>query len=69
MGRNFSAPKREDKDQWKKVELLWIAGFRFSGSARNHGGPPLPEKLNEVEWFLQDNPKHPFRIAEHIAKK
>jgi len=64
MGRNFSAPKQTDVEQWKKVELLWLAGFRFSGSKRNHGGAPLPEKLREVEDFLKDHPNHPFRLAE-----
>jgi hypothetical protein len=64
MGRNFSAPKRTDIEQWKKVELLWLAGFRFSGSGRAEGVPPLPERLSEVEQFLRDNPKHPSRIVK-----
>src|SRR5689334_10506341 len=29
MGRSFRVPRRSDAEQWKKVECLWKAGFRF----------------------------------------
>jgi len=64
MGRNFSAPKRSDRDQWKKVQLLWQAGFRFVGSTASYNAVALPDKLSEVEDFLRNNPRHPFRLAD-----
>ena len=65
MGRSFTAPKTSDTKQWKKVQGLYAAGFRFIGSG-NHGSPPLPTKLSELERFLQDNPKHYLKVATPI---
>ena len=65
MGRNFKAPKKTDKKQWKKVKLLYSAGFRFFGSGM-HDGPQLPEKLCDVEKFINDNQDHPLRVSEPI---
>jgi len=69
MGRNFSAPKKSNLKQWKKVLLLYSEGFRFVGSGM-HDGPKLPEKLSDVEMFLSDNPHHPLKIAapDHTLK-
>ena len=64
MGRNFSAPKKSDADQWKKVEALWHAGFRFVGSVKNYDAEPMPDNLRDVEEFIRENPTHPFRIAQ-----
>jgi hypothetical protein len=53
MGRSFRAPRRTDFDQWRKVEILWEAGYRFT-SYRGPAGP-LPETLKEAEAFVRRN--------------
>lgn len=62
MGRSFKAPKRENREQWKKVQKLYALGFRF----HSYGGeyPPLPERLREVNQFVEQHPDHELRIAE-----
>ncbi len=62
MGRYFRAPKRTDLKQWRKVQLLWTAGYRFNGRTK---GPPFPARLSEVEAFIRDNPRHPNRLREY----
>jgi len=62
MGRSFKAPAARDKEQWAKVQALHQAGFRFF-SYRSHDCPPLPSRLAEVEQFIRDNPRHPFRVG------
>lgn len=62
MGRSFTSPKASDIKQWKKVQGLYAAGFRFIGSGHNDS-LPLPTKLSEVERFLQENPKHYLKVA------
>jgi len=62
MGRSFTSPKASDIKQWKKVQGLYAAGFRFIGSG-HHDSLPLPTKLSEVERFLQENPKHYLKVA------
>jgi hypothetical protein len=62
MGRSFRAPKKSNRDQWKKVELLWKNGFRFFSYRRYPDAEPLPSKLSEVAEFIRRNPEHPFRV-------
>lgn len=62
MGRAFKAPKSSDAEQWKKVEALWRAGFRF-WSAWNTDAEPLPSRLREVDDFIRRNPNHPARLV------
>lgn len=62
MGRSFKAPPVKDTEQWAKVQALYQAGFRFF-SYRSTLGPPLPDKLSELEAFIRDNPAHPLRVA------
>jgi hypothetical protein len=62
MGRSFKAPQMRDLDQWAKIEALHKAGFRFF-SYRSVDGPPLPERLAQVEQFIHENPNHPLRVA------
>jgi DNA-directed RNA polymerase subunit RPC12/RpoP len=62
MGRSFKAPKRRDREQWKKVQKLYALGFRFD---RYGGGyPSLPDRLREVDRFVEQYPEHELRIAE-----
>jgi hypothetical protein len=62
MGRSFKAPPAKDTEQWAKVQALYAAGFRFFGY-RSAEGPPLPDRLSEVEEFVRNNPSHPLRVA------
>ena len=64
MGRAFKAPKKTDHEQWKKVEALWRAGFRFPSHTGWREVEPYPERLREVGAFIRDNPKHPFRVVD-----
>ena len=61
MGRTFRAPKKRDDEQWRKVQRLYAYGFRFFGTGRE---PALPERLNEVDQFVVENPDHPLRIGD-----
>jgi hypothetical protein len=61
MGRAFKAPRKADAEQWKKVEALWQAGFRF-WSQWSSEIEPLPKRLREVEDFIKRNPNHPARL-------
>jgi len=65
MGRNFSAPKKEDHKQWRKVQLLYAHGFRFVGSG-NHNGPNIPKTLADVELFLPQG-KTPHKLRLNLA--
>jgi DNA-directed RNA polymerase subunit RPC12/RpoP len=62
MGRAFNAPKRNDDEQWRKVQKLYALGFRF----HRYGGdyPSLPERLREVDRFVEEFPEHELRVAE-----
>ena len=62
MGRSFKAPPAKGLAQWAKVQALFAAGVRFS-SYRSASGPPLPDRLADVEAFIRDNPSHPLRVA------
>ena len=62
MGRSFRPPKKTDVEQWKKIEKLWRAGFRFPRRYRN--APAYPARLKEVDQFIKDNPRHPYRLRE-----
>lgn len=62
MGRSFTAPRKRDLRQWKKVEILWRNGFRFYSYRSYPDAEPLPAKLTEVEGFLQRNIDHPFKL-------
>jgi len=62
MGRTFKAPRRSDVEQWRKVEALWNAGFRFHSYRSHPGAEPLPDRLREVEDFIRRNPVHPLRL-------
>ncbi len=62
MGRAFKAPKHRDDEQWRKVQTLYALGFRF----HRYGGDyePLPERLREVDTFVESYPDHELRVAE-----
>lgn len=62
MGRAFKPPKRSDIEQWKKVESLWRAGFRFIPNTGWRDVEPYPERLREIPAFIENNRDHPFRV-------
>ncbi len=52
MGHDFHAPKKNDKKQWRKVELLYEHGFTYHSCGC--GGPGYrPAKLSEVADFIK----------------
>lgn len=66
MGRAFRAPRREDLDQWRKVELLVRNGFTFYSSAGR-----FPETLSEAKRFVRQERKRSLgeRLAVQIRKR
>jgi hypothetical protein len=62
MGRSFTAPKKADAEQWKKVAALWKAGFRFHSYRSHPNVEKLPKNLKDVADFISRNPNHPFRV-------
>lgn len=66
MGRSFKAPRSRDKSQWKKVQRLYEAGFRFFSYRSYPDAEPLPKNLAEVEDFIDRNPNHPFRVGQPV---
>lgn len=63
MGRAFKAPRQSDEEQWQKVQLLYAYGFRFHRYGGDYEAPP--ERLREVEEFIERNPNHALRIAPY----
>jgi hypothetical protein len=62
MGRSFTTPKKTDVEQWKKVEALWNAGFRFHSYRGQPDAERLPARFKDVASFVRRNPNHPFRV-------
>ena len=59
LGRKFHTPRLNDREQWKKVELLVNHGFRFESvyRATEFGGKvavPYPRRLSEVPTFVAE---------------
>jgi len=61
LGRTLRVPKKRERNQWKKLELLAEAGFRFWSYRSFPDAEPFPEKLSEVEAFIRRNRRHPMR--------
>jgi len=64
MGRAFKAPKKSDTEQWKKVAVLWNAGFRFLSHTRWSEDEPYPDRLRDVAAFIDRNLDHRFRVKD-----
>jgi hypothetical protein len=71
MGRYFRAPSTRATNQWRKVEMLYLAGIRFSGNQAWELGQ-FPDTLLEARAFLARNratlTARQFR-AEHARSK
>jgi len=68
MGRSFKAPRKGETKQWEKVRRLWSAGYRFHANTRRQEVPPFPHKLRDVEVWIAENPRPPFRLREAWPK-
>ena len=68
MGRSFKAPRKTEIRQWKKVQRLWLAGYRFHPNTNRQGVPAFPNKLRDVDDWIEQNPRHPFRLREFWPK-
>jgi|GEM_PF-2621205 len=66
MGRSFKAPRKNNVKQWKKVQLLWEAGYRFPTNV--YDAADYPTRLQDVEEFILANPKHPCRLRDFWPK-
>ncbi len=62
MGKTFRAPRSSRVEQWKVIEMLFHAGFRFISGRGSHA--ELPTRLRDVERFICENPDHPLRLPE-----
>jgi len=65
MGRAFKAPRKTETRQWEKVKRLWSAGYRFQPNTRRQDVPAFPNKLRDLENWIRQNPRHPFRLREY----
>lgn len=68
LGRSFKAPRKTEKQQWEKVHRLWSAGYRFHTNTRRQDVPAFPEQLRDVDEWISQNPRHPFRLREFWPK-
>lgn len=41
LGRDFHAPRRDDRRQWRKIEMIVAAGARAFDDRRRTDGPPF----------------------------
>lgn len=62
MGRSFRVPRRDNVEQWRKVQTLYALGFRFFGHGSSDS-ESLPRYLRDVAAFVARNPKHRLRVA------
>lgn len=70
MGLDFRAPKRQDKEAWQIVELLYQHGFRFAGCGCFVGYAP-PSKLRDVPGWLEQHTRQSDgkKLLEKIRAK
>jgi hypothetical protein len=65
MGRNFRAPKREDREQWEKVRILYDGGVRFWGSGWFGRFPETPAEA--IDFVKQHRPELDRQEANYRA--
>lgn len=64
MGLDFKAPRASDVAQWKKVEILFRAGFKYS-SCGCSGPGERPKYLRDVPEFLCEHE----RLGAEVARR
>jgi hypothetical protein len=62
MGKTFRAPRSSQVEQWKVIELLFHAGFRFISGRDIHA--ELPTRLRDVGQFIRENLDCPLRLPK-----
>ncbi|WP_395142485.1 hypothetical protein [Armatimonas sp.] len=68
MGKDFKAPRRNATAQWAKAEALVKNRVRFSSCGC--GGPgPMPQRLNEVEAFVEARTQSATEQAAEAARQ
>jgi hypothetical protein len=63
MGRDFKAPRTSELAQWKKVEVLFRAGFKY-WSCGCSGPGERPKYLREVPEFLREHERLDAELAQ-----
>ena len=53
MGRDFAPPRKQNHNQWRKLELLIAAGINFRGCGCSGPGP-RPRTLADTKRYLQE---------------
>ena len=62
MGRAFRAPRHDDVDQWRKVEILARGGFTFWSSVGRY-----PDTVAQARRFVETHRK--IADGERLDKK
>jgi len=66
VGRAFRAPRQQDIEQWRKVEILARSGFTFWSSVGRY-----PDTVSEARKFVELHRKvsDGEKLARQIRKK
>jgi hypothetical protein len=66
MGRAFRAPRNEDVEQWRKVELLARSGFTFWSSVGRY-----PDSVSDARRFVESHRRvsDGERLSQQIKKR
>jgi hypothetical protein len=68
LSRNFKAPRKDDKEQWEKVEFLVNNGFRFFSHHKRADGSPIPiDTLEQAKEFIEKHFKK--RLAKPASSR
>lgn len=69
LSRNFKAPRKDDKEQWEKVEFLVNNGFRFFSHYKRADGSPIPiDTLEQAKEFIEKHFKKK-RLAQPVTSR
>jgi hypothetical protein len=55
MGPTFKIPRKSDRRQWRKVEILHSQGEQFNSYSREL---KLPNHLSEIDVYLGEKKEH-----------
>ncbi len=68
MGLDFKAPRKKNRKQWKKVEVLHAAGITF-GSCGCGGPGYRPRTMREVPEFLAEQQKRRLETVRSVRPR
>lgn len=70
MGRNFRAPSHGNKEQWKKVKILYDGGVRFWGSGWFGRFPDtVVEAIEFVKCHRPELERQEKNYRKYVAEK